>query len=55
MSAEVVSGEVVSESCVTHHLVLAFTKEHIHELRIHVRMFVGGRGSIKQTQVPNSV
>ena len=40
MSPKVVPGEVVSGICVTHHLVLAFTKEHILELRIHVRMIV---------------
>ena len=40
VSGKVVSGKVVSGSCVTHHLVLVFTKEHIHGLRIHVRMIV---------------
>ena len=32
--------EVVSGICVTHHLVLALTEEHFHELRIHERGIV---------------
>ena len=40
VSCEFLSGEVVSESCVAHHLILAFTEEHIRELRIHEGMVV---------------
>ena len=37
---EVVSGKVVSGSCGTHHLILSFTEEHFHELRIPERLIV---------------